>query len=80
LTLPTYEELKAAAGPNWGLTSAAANEAEKKRQEETRASLERANNIAFQRECIANGVDPSRGVSPSLIKSLADHPVPKGEF
>lgn len=67
---PTYEELKAAAGPNWGLTSAAASEADKKRQEETRARLERANGIAFERECIAAGVDPARGISPSLLKTL----------
>ena len=39
------------------------------------AGLERvqeANQSVFERECKANGIDPAKGVSPSLIKTLED--------
>jgi hypothetical protein len=78
---PTYDELKKAAGPNWGLSAAADSEEEIRRKEAMRASVERANNIAFERECAAAGVDPARGTSPALLKMLGRNiRPPKGEF
>ena len=70
---PSYEELKAKAGPNWGIITAV-DEEERKRKEQIRASLEQANRRAFERECAAAGIDPARGVSPPLLKSIGRAP------
>lgn len=36
----------------------------------SQAAVERANRIAFERECAAAGIDSARGASPSLLKTL----------
>jgi len=39
--------------------------------ERNRAAIfEEANRRLFERECAAAGIDPARGVSPSLLKTL----------
>ena len=68
-TRPTYDELKAKAGPNWGLT-AVEDDAERSRKAQIKKNIERANQIAFDRECAAAGIDPALGVSPSLLATL----------
>lgn len=44
--------------------------AERARREIAVANLERANHAAFERECRAAGIDPSRQVSPGLLNSI----------
>jgi hypothetical protein len=69
-TRPTYEELKTRSGPNWGLSSAAETAEEIEQREQTKAKIEQANRITFERECAAAGIDPARGISPSLLKTI----------
>ena len=44
--------------------------ATKARREITEAQIEQANRLAFERECRSAGIDPARGISPSLIKAI----------
>jgi hypothetical protein len=60
---PTYEELKAQYGDNWGMAPA---EDQTKREESRRALQERANRKAFAAECKAAGVPEDSQISPSL--------------
>lgn len=41
-----------------------------RRAEATRELLESANRRYFERECLHEGVDLSRGVSPALLKTM----------
>lgn len=69
-TRPTYADLKAKYGENWGLNSTSERDAA---ADAARTELtEKANRRAFVRECEAAGVDPNDGVSPSLRDLL--HP------
>lgn len=45
-----------------------------------KARLEAANKAHFERECRAEGIDPSRGVSPSLLKTLQQPEGSSDEF
>lgn len=47
-----------------------ANETTEADQAATKAQLEDANRRVFIRECEAEGLDPARGVSPALLKTL----------
>jgi hypothetical protein len=60
---PTYEELKAQYGDNWGMAPA---EDQTKREESRRALQEKANRKAFAAECKAAGVPEDSQISPSL--------------
>lgn len=62
---PTLDELKEKHGPNWGLTGKDPTNPDALRI--SREHLERANRLAFLRECAEAGIDPARGVSPSLL-------------
>jgi hypothetical protein len=66
---PTYEELKARYGPNWGLIVGpdAAN-----RKAEVIKGIEEANQRVFLRECERDGIDPALRVSPTLLKLLSE--------
>ena len=44
--------------------------ATKARREITVAQIEQANRLAFERECRSAGIDPARGISPSLLKMV----------
>jgi hypothetical protein len=66
---PTLPELKDKHGENWGLSG---GKPDPVRAAATREQLERSNRVAFERECQAAGVDPARGVSPSLIAVLRE--------
>jgi len=52
--------------------------AEAKRQE-TKQRFEDANRAAFLRECERDGIDPSRNVSPSLLKIMSQQEKGKSE-
>jgi hypothetical protein len=41
-----------------------------KRREATLKAIEEAGRRVFERECTQDGVDPARGVSPSLLRAL----------
>ena len=58
---PRVRELMAAAGKG---------ESEHQRQTELLAKLKISNDKYFERECQAAGIDPARGVSPSLLATL----------
>ena len=58
---PRVRELMAAAGKG---------EIEHQRQAELLTKLKTANDRYFERECAAAGIDPARGVSPSLLRTL----------
>ncbi len=50
-------------------------EAEKEKQKAiTLAKIAKANDVFFARECADAGIDPARGVSPSLLKLLGQNP------
>lgn len=68
---PTVEEMKAKYGPNWGLNSEDTEAARERRQKHL-DSIAKANRVIFERECEAAGIDPARGVSPSLIKLMQE--------
>lgn len=67
---PTLDDLRQKHGPGWGIDGAVRPSESLKA---TREQLVRANNATFERECMAFGIDPERGVSPSLVKLLAEH-------
>ena len=50
--------------------------ANKVRLEISLAKISEANGRLFARECAAAGIDPSSGVSPSLLKLLREKPAP----
>jgi hypothetical protein len=52
------------------LASGAADPEIAKRQASLTAQIEQANQRVFERECKAAGVDPARGISPELLKSI----------
>lgn len=58
---PTYDELKAKHGHNWGF------KAEEPRANET---MKRANKIMFERECEAAGMPADSPISPSLASLI----------
>lgn len=61
---PTYDELRAKYGENWGLS---AGEKENERVKAARLEMfARANTESFEAECQAAGIDSANGVSPSL--------------
>jgi hypothetical protein len=65
---PTYDELKAKYGENWGITPPSREEDEKARARR-RESLIEANRKMFARECRRAGVSPEgRLISPELEK------------
>jgi hypothetical protein len=68
---PSYDDLKAKHGDNWGL-NAEGTEAERERHERHMASIKQANRTIFERECAAAGIDPARGVSPSLLRQIEE--------
>ena len=70
---PTYDELKAKAGENWGL---AFSTGDAKIKAALAEHLMDANRRIYIHECEAEGIDPSLGVSPSLLKSLGRVPAP----
>ncbi len=45
-------------------------ESEKSRRAAGMAKIEEANRAVFERECKAEGIDPARGISPSLLKTF----------
>jgi hypothetical protein len=45
-------------------------ENEQARQAARQSVIEAANRTVFERECKRDGVDPSRGVSPALLRTL----------
>lgn len=53
---------------------AAAVDAKAKHQALSIKNIQDANNRFFQQECAAAGIDPARGVSPSLLKLLGWRP------
>lgn len=65
---PTYDDLKAKYGENWGIGGGADDLAAARAA--NLALIDRANRILFRRECAAAGVDPDKGVSPSLLAIL----------
>lgn len=69
---PTMEELKAKHGPKWGIKGEDSEEAARARRRRMEA-IERANRIAFERECRAAGVPVTSTVSPSLAKIIREH-------
>lgn len=73
---PSYEELKAKYGPEWGLMT---EKKDDKAQQTRRDSQVRANQSYFEKQCEKAGVDPAGGVSPDLIKwaqrDKATHPL-----
>jgi hypothetical protein len=76
---PSLDEIRAKHGPNYGLKDDARTPEQLKLSRET---LERANRMALERECAAAGMDPDRGVSPSLVKVLRERgviPAPQSE-
>jgi hypothetical protein len=46
-------------------------EAERVRQAARQSTIEAANRRAFEDECQRSGIDPGRGISPSLLRALA---------
>jgi hypothetical protein len=66
---PSLDEIREKHGPNYGLKDDPRTPEQLRLSRET---LERANRAAFERECTAAGVDPARGVSPSLIAVLRE--------
>lgn len=63
---PTYDELKAKHGPNWGL-----GVKERRMRTEDLEQVAKANKTAFARECRHHGVDPATATaSPSLMEIL----------
>lgn len=67
---PTYDELKAKSGKNWGLQiSEPENENIVKQKREL---AERANRVFFERECAAAGVSSTQIISPSLAAILKE--------
>jgi hypothetical protein len=61
---PTFEELQAKHGPNWGLKETAGDDEARKAAH--RSLLADANRRAFEAECESAGVSPDRPISPSL--------------
>lgn len=59
---PTFEELKAKYGPNWGLKTESEDEQRAKRRE----ALNLANRRTFEAECDAAGIPRDSQVSPTL--------------
>lgn len=45
-------------------------DSEKSRRAAGMAKIESATRLAFERECKAEGIDPARGISPSLLKTF----------
>lgn len=66
----TYEELKAEAGPDWGL--AEAKQIDEKLKTQRLAKMSEANQRFFERECRVAGINPGSGVSPSLLKIIRE--------
>jgi hypothetical protein len=66
---PTLDELRAKHGPTYGLKDDPRTPEQLRVSRET---MERANRTALERECAAAGMDPDRGVSPSLVKVLRE--------
>lgn len=65
---PTYDELKAKHGENWGLKSVDRKSSEVRAR---RADLQqRANQIMFERECEAAGMPKNNPISPSLASLI----------
>lgn len=64
---PTYDELKAKAGENWGLVAV---DGDAERKAAIADQIVKANQAVFLRECERDGIDPARGVSPALLKTL----------
>ena len=52
------------------MAAAGKGEIEHQRQAELLTKLKTANDRYFERECAAAGIDPARGVSPSLLRTL----------
>jgi hypothetical protein len=42
-------------------------------------ALDEANRRVFERDCAAAGIDPGRGVSPSLLRQLGERDVAASE-
>lgn len=66
---PNLDELKAKYGPNWGLNTEGTEE-ERERRQKHLDSIAKANKRVFEAECEAAGIDPAKGVSPSLLKII----------
>ena len=64
---PTYQELKAKHGPNWGVTAASRDD-EERAKARRREVIAAANRRMFIAECRRAGVSADRGVSPELEK------------
>lgn len=68
---PTLVELKAKHGPNWGIKGEDGEEAAAARRRRMEA-LQRANRIAFERECVKAGWPKDSPISPSLAKLIRE--------
>lgn len=68
---PNLDDLKAKYGPNWGLNTDGTEE-ERERRQKHLGSIAKANRVLFERECEAAGIDPARGISPSLLKLMQE--------
>lgn len=66
---PSLDDLKAKHGPNWGLNSEATEE-DRERRKKHLDSIAKANKRIFEAECAAAGIDPAKGVSPSLLNLM----------
>lgn len=76
----TYDDLKAKYGSDdgWGIDLATDKRGEEERKARTEAAILRGNAAVFERECAHAGIDPARGVSPSLLKLLEAQNGPRG--
>lgn len=70
---PTYEDLKAKYGDNWGLKTLGSREEAEAERAKRNAEMARSSRVLFEKECIAAGVDPSKAaISPSLARLMAE--------
>jgi hypothetical protein len=68
---PTLEELKAKYGPNWGIKAPETKEDAEARRRRMEV-IQRANRIAFERECAKAGWPKDSPISPSLAKLIKE--------
>lgn len=69
-TKPSYDDLKAKHGPNWGLKTAVGAEEEAVRQQR-REAIEAGNRLVLEKECREAGVNPGKiTISPALANLM----------